>query len=100
MSFLFLSKFWKWKTAILSFLLVLFLSFPSFDCLVYYKQDINNTWNIVLKQSNEPFKQHWYGEPEHHNAKRTFRLLVPITIGILGITNVYIIYSILEAMKE
>ena len=71
------SSFWDIKTTILTFLLIQFVSFPS------YRLDYEN-WGDQYEKSVNIFSNIEYGSGLSHKAKMNLRITVPIIIKILG----------------
>jgi hypothetical protein len=84
------AKNWKIKFSLICFGLVLFFSFPPYENFITRNQ--HDTWEIVLKQIDNPLVQYSQDKPESHNAKRTFRLFVPTVCKVFHVKNIYIIY--------
>ena len=80
---------WQYLLPALCVALVHFVSFPDYNNLTLNGE---STWNVVLKQIDDPTTQYYLDDPEHHNAKRTFRLTVPIIFRLAGISNILVIY--------
>lgn len=73
------SSFWDIKTTILTFLLIQFVSFPS------YRLDYEN-WGDQYEKSVNIFSNIEYGSGLSHKAKMNVRITVPIIIKILGLS--------------
>jgi len=84
------SKFWKWKLAILSYIIVIFFSFLELSVLSDLAQI--PAWEVVPKQIENPFANELSENPNSHESKRTFRLLVPMLFAVLQIDNIILIY--------
>jgi hypothetical protein len=81
---------WMWKWALLCYILILFFSFPDLEKLSITGD--HSIWQAVQQQIEDPTSQHYLDDPDSHQAKRTFRLFVPMLFKVLHIKSTVYIY--------
>ena len=82
--------YWNQKVALVLLLGIFFLSFPSTEFLVSTEE---NTWGLVFEQTDDLSAPNQY-PPESHEAKRTFRLTVPIVAKLLHLESPVSLYAL------
>jgi hypothetical protein len=81
---------WMWKWALLCYFLILFFSFPDLPKLFHPGE--HSIWQAVQEQIADPTAQHYVDDPESHQAKRTFRLFMPLIFKVLHTDNIILMY--------
>jgi hypothetical protein len=81
---------WMWKWAILCYAFILFFSFPDLPKL--FNPGDHSIWQAVQEQIADPTAQHYIDDPESHQAKRTFRLFMPMLFKLLHTENIFLMY--------
>jgi hypothetical protein len=71
-------------------MLILFFSFPDLEKLTITGD--HSIWQAVQQQIEDPTAQHYIDDPDSHQAKRTFRLFVPMLFKALHIKSTVVIY--------
>ncbi len=82
-----------WKLSLGCMLLVAFFSSPDYPVL-----GADATWAVVSLQIQDPLQNVGGLEPTSHEAKRTFRLFVPVLAKALGLNSPFSIYAMQQIL--
>jgi hypothetical protein len=82
------SRYGIWKLSLLAMIWIFCLDTPYLEAL----STQTTTWDIVLKQQQEPLVSHYNGPADNHNAKRVYRLAIPVLTGLMQLHSVWAIY--------
>lgn len=82
-------RYWRIELSLICLGVVFFVSTPY---LYYLDENVCGTWNIVLSQIDDPTKQYGLAAVNAHDAKRSFRLTVPMICKLLGVKHISLIY--------